>query len=68
MRPGIGQVSFTLDGEPLAVPKLGNVLSDPGEAVARSDYESLLDQDDVFTTEVPTDHDSTVDNRLIPRQ
>ena len=53
MRPGIGQVSFTLDGESLAVPKLGNVLSDPGEAVARSDYESLLDQDDVFTTEVP---------------
>ena len=54
MRPGIGQVSFTLDGEPLAVPKLGNVLSDPGEPVARIDYESLLDQDDVFTTDEPT--------------
>jgi spore germination protein GerM len=50
MRPGIGQVSFTLDGEPLSVPKLGNVLSDPGEPVARNDYESLLDQADVFTT------------------
>ena len=54
MRPGIGQVRFTLDGEPLAVPKLGNVLSDPGEPVARIDYESLLDQDDVFTTDQPT--------------
>ena len=36
------------------VPKFGNVLSDPGEAVARSDYESLLDQADVFTTDPPT--------------
>jgi spore germination protein GerM len=52
-RQGIGQVSFTLDGEPLAVPKLDNVLSDQGEAVARSDYESLLDQADVFTTAPP---------------
>ncbi len=54
MRPGIGQVSFTLDGEPLSVPKLGNVLSDPGEPVARNDYESLLDQADVFATDPPT--------------
>jgi spore germination protein GerM len=53
MRPGIGQVSFTLDGERLAVPKLGNVLSEPGEPVARSDYESLLDQDDVFNPDPP---------------
>jgi spore germination protein GerM len=54
MRPGIGQVSFTLDGEPLSVPKFGNVLSDPGEPVARNDYESLLPQADVFPTEGAT--------------
>ena len=53
-RRGIGQVRFTLDGEPLAVPKLGNVLSDPGEPVARIDYESLLDDDDGVTTDAPT--------------
>jgi spore germination protein GerM len=53
-RPGIGQVRFTLDGEELSVPKLGNVLSEPGEPVARIDYESLLEQGDVVPTEVPT--------------
>ncbi len=53
-RPGIGQVRFTLDGEDLSVPKLGNVLSEPGEAVARIDYESLLEQGDVIGTAVPT--------------
>jgi spore germination protein GerM len=54
-RPSVGQVRFTLDGEPLAVPKLGNVLSDPGEPVARIDYLSLLDQSEVSaTTDVPT--------------
>jgi hypothetical protein len=29
------------------------VLSEPGEAVARIDYESLLEQGDVITTAVP---------------
>jgi spore germination protein GerM len=53
-RPGIGQVRFKLDGEDLPVPKLGNVLSDPGEPVARIDYESLLEQGDVIGTTVPT--------------
>jgi spore germination protein GerM len=54
-RPSVGQVRFTLDGEPLAVPKLGNVLSDPGEPVARIDYLSLLDQSEVSaTTDLPT--------------
>lgn len=54
-RPGVGQVRFTLDGEPLQVPKLGNVLSEPGEAVARIDYVSLLDQaEGSETTDVPT--------------
>ncbi len=51
---GIGQVRFTLDGEDLPVPKLGNVLSDPGEPVARIDYESLLEQGDVTPTAVTT--------------
>jgi spore germination protein GerM len=58
-RPGIGQVRFTLDGEDLAVPKLGNVLSEPGEAVARIDYESLLEQGDVTPTAVPTTTSTT---------
>ena len=53
-RPGIGQVRFTLDGEPLSVPKRGNVLSEPGEPVSRLDYESLLDQTDVVPTDPPT--------------
>jgi spore germination protein GerM len=53
-RPGIGQVSFTLDGEDLQVPKRGNVLSEPGEPVSRLDYESLLDQDEVTLTDPPT--------------
>jgi spore germination protein GerM len=46
-RQGIGQVQFRLDGEPMQVTKLGNVLSAPGEPVARIDYASLLDQADV---------------------
>ena len=33
---------FTLDGEPLAVFLRDNTLSEPGEAVGRSDYEVLL--------------------------
>ncbi len=53
-RPGIGQVSFTLDGEDLPVPKRGNVLSEPGEPVARQDYESLLEQADVTPSLPPS--------------
>ncbi len=41
-RPGIGQVQFTLDGEPLAVPGRGNVQTVPGALVSRNDYQSLL--------------------------
>jgi spore germination protein GerM len=60
-RPGVGQVRFTLDGEPLQVPKLGNVLSDPGEPVARIDYVSLLDQSEASaTTDVPTTTTTTL--------
>ena len=39
-RPGVGQVSFTLDGVPLAVPKGdGSLVTSP---VSRDDYASLL--------------------------
>jgi spore germination protein GerM len=58
-RPGIGQVRFTLDGEDLQIPKRGNVLSEPGEAVSRLDYESLLDQSDVSPTDPPTTFTTT---------
>ena len=51
---GIGQVRFTLDGEDLPVPKAGNALSEPGEPVARIDYESLLEQGDLDPPAVPT--------------
>jgi hypothetical protein len=41
-RPGIGQVRFSLEGEPLAVPGAEGVQTDPGDPVARADYEDLL--------------------------
>jgi hypothetical protein len=41
-QPGIDRVGFTRDGEPLAVPLRNLALSQPGEAVDRGDYESLL--------------------------
>ena len=55
-RPGVGQVRFTLDGVPLRVPRLDGLQSEPGEAVSRQDYASLLDigEPDVsITTDVP---------------
>ena len=42
-RPGIGQVRFTLDGEPQRVPREDGLQSEPGERVSLNDYESLLD-------------------------
>jgi hypothetical protein len=51
-RPGIGQVRFTLDGSPMSVPRLGGLQSNPGEAVTKQDYESLLG-DVAATTTVP---------------
>lgn len=41
-RPGIGQVQFTLDGEPLGVPGRDGVQTERGAPVSRVDYESLL--------------------------
>lgn len=41
-RPDFDRVSFTLDGEPLEVFLRDNTLSEPGEAVGRTDYAVLL--------------------------
>lgn len=41
-RPGIGQVQFSLEGEPLAVPGGDGVQTEPGQPVSRADYEDLL--------------------------
>ena len=53
-RPGIGQVRFTLDGEPMRVPRRDGLQSEPGESVSRLDYQSLLDLVAPGTT-VPVD-------------
>ena len=49
-RPGIGQVQFTLDGEPMRVPRRDGLQSDPGDAVYKDDYVSLLDPAVVTST------------------
>ncbi len=49
-RPGIGQVRFTLDGEPMRVPRRDGLQSEPGESVSRLDYQSLLDLVEPGTT------------------
>jgi hypothetical protein len=54
-RPGIGQVRFTLDGDPMRVPRRDGLQSDPGAPVAMQDYESLLiDATAATTTVAPT--------------
>jgi len=44
VRPGVGQVSFSSDGDPLAVPvpSRGNLLSEPGEPLSRDDFAMAL--------------------------
>lgn len=42
-RPGIGQVSFTVDGRPQSVPRGGGDLAPANQPVAYDDYVSLLD-------------------------
>jgi hypothetical protein len=49
-RPGIGQVRFTLDGEPMRVPRRDGLQSEPGEPVSMQDYESLLGEVATTTT------------------
>ncbi|CAN5858415.1 hypothetical protein BH18ACT2_BH18ACT2_20070 [soil metagenome] len=69
-RPGVGQVQFTLDGEPLAVPGQDNVQTEPGGPVSRQDYESLLvdpEPEDTQPEPEPTDPpDPTVDPTTEP--
>lgn len=63
MRPGIGQVAFSLDGVALAVPGQDNVQTEPGDPVSREDYESLLLEQGVqpdTTTIPPTAPPTTV--------
>ena len=52
-RPGIGQVQFTLDGDPMRVPRREGLQSEPGAPVSLRDYESLLN-DSATTTTAPT--------------
>jgi hypothetical protein len=55
-RPGVGQVAFTLDGEPLRVPRADGLQSELGATVSRRDYESLLDiVESETTTTAPVD-------------
>ena len=59
-RPGIGQVQFTVEGEPLAVPGRDNVQTAPGALVSREDYQSLLLEDGVEEgTTLPPDTTTT---------
>ena len=55
-RPGIGQVTFSLDGTPQRVPRRDGLQSEPGERVSLIDYESLLhpiEEPTTTTTTVP---------------
>lgn len=40
--PGIGQVTFSINGRPIAVPRGGGDLTSPGAEVSFDDYASLL--------------------------
>jgi hypothetical protein len=54
-RPGIGQVKFTLDGEPMRVQRADGLQTEPGEVVSLQDYESLLTGTQVSTTTSTTE-------------
>jgi spore germination protein GerM len=66
-RPGIGQVSFTLDGEPLRV-RLGNgqTTDVAGQPVSADDYAILLDDDGSITPPTTTVSASTPPTTLRP--
>lgn len=49
-RPGIGQVRFTLDGDPMRVPRREGLQSEPGQLVSAQDYVSLLIPEATTTT------------------
>jgi spore germination protein GerM len=48
--PGIGQVRFTLDGDPMRVPRREGLQSEPGQLVSAQDYASLLIPEATTTT------------------
>ena len=50
-QPGIDEVNFTVDGEPIRVFRGDNTLSEPGQAVGRGDYELLLTDASARTVE-----------------
>ncbi|MET0145001.1 MAG: GerMN domain-containing protein [Ilumatobacteraceae bacterium] len=49
-RPGIGQVRFTLDGQPMRVPRRDGLQTEPGDTVSAQDYAPLLDVAEPTTT------------------
>lgn len=58
-RPGVGPIVFTLDGDPIRVFRGDASLTDPGEAVSRDDYVSLLSGGPVASTTTSTTSTST---------
>jgi hypothetical protein len=70
-RPGIGQVQFSLEGEPLAVPGGDGVQTDPGQSVSREDFEDLLsdpgpDDSQPETTPDVSEPTTPVETTLLP--
>jgi hypothetical protein len=47
---GVGQVAFTLDGEPLGVQKGNGLYAEPGQPVSFDDYRELLADAPTTTT------------------
>jgi hypothetical protein len=59
-RPGIGQVRFNLDGEPMPVPGREGLQIPPGQSVTLYDYQSLLGDTVATTTAVTTTTTTTL--------
>lgn len=66
-RPGVGQVSLSVDGEALAAPKAGNVVGEPGEPVSADDYSELLSAAPLPTTPTTLVAVTEPDERDTPR-
>jgi hypothetical protein len=66
---GIGQVRFTQNDEPIAVPLGSGEFTEPGQAVSHSDYAELLDDSPppiTTTTEPPTTTSTTSTTTTMP--